>query len=329
VHGVSLRAFRTVLAGLLVVGAVTACGPDLGKANFARTTVAAQPGSGEQAPDGPITDPAVTPAVLRLVDPCGLVDNATLADLGTPAGPRASGIDLGMCFNDVKDAGGKTIKISVQLGSSTIGGADKASGAVGGLPRIEDKADDGSCDVTALTGKAPDLGIRVNTVYTGGDSCRTAGGVLEKVVKRIHENPPKYTVEKGSLIDVDLCTVLDEQVAAEVVPAARKQAGGLHVCSWLGSGPNLLLTFNRGAKTTESADYQPVDLGGGVTGFQKTKKTGPSDCSIRWQHRSTNGDVGENLALSYSYYSADVSKDDPCGKALKLVKNVITKVPKP
>jgi hypothetical protein len=329
VHGVSLRVFRTVLAGLLVLGAVTACGPDLGKANFARTTVAAQPGSGDQTPDGPITDPAVTSAVLRLVDPCGLVDNATLADLGTPSGPRPSGIDLGMCFNDVKDAGGKTIKISVQLGSSTIGGASKASGAVGGLPRIEDEADDGSCDVTALTAKSPDLGIRVNTIYAGGDSCRTAGPILEKVVKRLHENPPKYPVEKGSLVDVDLCTVIDDQVMTEAVLAARKQAAGLHVCSWQGSGPNVLLTFTRGNKTTESADFKPVDLGSGVTGFQKSKKTGPSDCSIRWQHRSINGDVGDNLALSYSYYSADVTKDDPCGKAVKLAKNVLTKVPKP
>lgn len=328
-HGVSLRAFRTVLAGLFVLGAVTACGPDLGKANFARTTVAAQPGSGDQTPDGPITDPAVTVAALQVVDPCGLVDNATLADLGTPAGPRVNSIDLGMCSNEVKDAGGKTIKIAVQLGSSAIGGATKASGAVGGLARIEDKADDGSCDVTALTGKAPDLGIRVNTIYTGGDSCRTAGGVLEKVVKRIHEKPPKYSVEKGSLVNVDLCSVIDGQVLTEAVPAARKQANGLHVCSWLGSGPSVLLTFTRGTKTVESADFKKVDLGGGVTGFQKTKKTGSSDCSIRWQHRSINGDVGDNLALNYTYYSADASKDDPCGKALKLVQNVLTKVPKP
>jgi hypothetical protein len=136
-------------------------------------------------------------------------------------------------------------------------------------------------------------------------------------------------VDKGSLVNVDLCTVIDEQVAAEVVPAARKQASGLHTCSWQGSGPNVLLTYTRGNKTTESADYKPVDLGDGITGFKKTKASGPSDCSIRWQHRSISGDVGDNLALNYSYYSADAGKDDPCGKAVKLAKSVITKVPKP
>jgi hypothetical protein len=327
VHGVSLRAFRNGLAGLIVLGAVTACGPDLGKANFARTTVPAQPGSGEQAPDGPITDPAVTLAALRVVDPCGLVDKVSLADLGTPAEPRANTIDLGMCSNEVKDAGGKTVKIAVELGSSTLGSVDKVSGAVGGLPRIEDKSDDGSCDVTALTSRSPDLGVRVNAVYTGGDACRSAGSVLEVVVKRVHENPPKYEVDKGSLMDVDLCSVIDDQVVTTAVPAARKSASGLHICNWFGSGPTVSVAFTRGTKWTESADYKKIDLGGGVSGFQKTKTTGSSDCTIKWQHRAISGDVGENLSLNYTYYSAEASKDDPCGKSLKLVQNALTKLP--
>jgi hypothetical protein len=66
------------------MGAVTACGPDLGKANFQRTTVSARPGSDGQVSTGPITDPAVSLAALRVVDPCPLVYKTGLVDLAAP-----------------------------------------------------------------------------------------------------------------------------------------------------------------------------------------------------------------------------------------------------
>ena len=58
-------AWPFLFAGLLVL---TACGPDLGKQNFPRTTVTAS----AQSSGGEITDPAVALTALRTIDPCGL-----------------------------------------------------------------------------------------------------------------------------------------------------------------------------------------------------------------------------------------------------------------
>jgi hypothetical protein len=317
------------LSGLTLLGAVAGCGPDLGKANFPRTTVSAEPASGEQAPSGPITDAAVSVDALRVVDPCPLVDKASLADLGTPGAPRPSSIDLGMCSNEVKDAGGKTIKISVQLGNSSILPTTEPTGAVGGLPRIEDKQDTSTCLITALTARSPDLGITVRAGYPGGDPCRPADTVLRKVVGRVRGNPSKYAVDKGTLLNFDPCASVDDQVINEVVPAARKQADSLHGCNWGGSGPNVFISFSRDTPVTEGDGYRKIDLGGGVSGVQKAKTSRSSECTINWQHRPVDAGTSENVSVYYSYILADGSKDDPCGKDLKVVQNVLTKLPKP
>jgi hypothetical protein len=130
-------------------------------------------------------------------------------------------------------------------------------------------------------------------------------------------------------MDVDMCSLIDDQVVTTAVPAARKSAHGLHICTWLGTGPTVSVNFSRGSKWTESADYKKIDLGGGVSGFQKVKTAGASECAIKWQHRAISGDVGENMSLNYSYLLSDGTKDDPCGKSLKLVQNALTKLPKP
>lgn len=323
------RRVLAAMTGLAVLGAVAGCGPDLGKANFPRTTVSAEPGSGDQVPTGAITDPAVSLEALRLVDPCRLVDKASLADLGAPGDTRPSSFDLGMCSNSIKDAGGKNIAISVQLGNSSILSTAGATGAVGGLPRIEDKQDATTCLVTALTSRTPALGITVQASYPGGDPCRPAGTILQNVVKRVHDNPPKYTITQGTLLNVDPCAVVDDSVVGEVVPASKKASTSLHSCNWNGAGPNLAIGFAIDSPPVEGSGYRKVDLGGGVTGVQKSKTTGSSECTINWQHRSIDAETGENVSVYYSYILTDGTKDDPCGKALKITQNVMTKLPKP
>jgi hypothetical protein len=334
VRGVFFSALgnRWVLTGLTVVtvlAAVAGCGPDLGKANFPRTTVSAEPGSGDQVPTGAIIDPAVSLDALRLVDPCQLVDKASLADLGAPGDTRPSSFDLGKCSNSIKDAGGKNIAISVELGNSSILSATAATGAVGGLPRIEDKQDASTCLITAVTSRAPVLGITVQANYPGGDPCRPADTILQNVVKRVHDNPPKYAIAKGTLLNVDPCTAVDDSVADDVVPSARKASTSLHACNWSGTGPNLAISFSIDSPPVEGSGFRKIDLGGGVSGFQKSKTTGSSECTINWQHRSIDAETGENVSVYYSYILTDGAKDDPCGKALKITQNVMTKLPKP
>ena len=86
------------------------------------------------------------------------------------------------------------------------------------------------------------------------------------------------------------------------------------------SGPNLLLDLRRGATPIEGDGYQKVDLGGGVSGFQKINTAGTSQCTVKWQHQPLGNDTGETAIVDYTYYSGDASKDDPFGKAVKLAK---------
>lgn len=94
------------------------------------------------------------------------------------------------------------------------------------------------------------------------------------------------------------------------------------------SGPNLLLDLRRGDTPIEGGGYQKVDLGGGVSGFQKINTAG-TQCTVKWQHRPLGTDTGETAIVDYTYDSGDASKDDPCGKAVKLGKNVLPRLPKP
>ena len=95
------------------------------------------------------------------------------------------------------------------------------------------------------------------------------------------------------------------------------------------SGPNLLLDLRRGATPIEGDGYQKVDLGGGVSGIQKINTAGTSQCTVKWQHRPLGTDTGETAIVDYTYDSGDASKDDACGKAVKLGKNVLPRLPKP
>ncbi|QWF82564.1 DUF3558 domain-containing protein [Amycolatopsis sp. CA-230715] len=323
------RLRRTALLSLTVAAAVTVggCGgQDLGKANFARTTVSAQAGAGsDKAPEGPITDPAVTAAKLRAVDPCKLIAGPTLADLGTPGEPDDFG--LSKCSIEVKDAGGKTIRLTIGLGESISTGPDDKTGVVEGLPRIE-SANGGFCYVSALTQRDPALGVQVQSSYTGGEPCQPAGVALQKVIQKLHGDPPKFEVAPGSALGVDLCTVPDDAVVKELAGADAKAAPiGLHRCTWSKTGgATLTLSFTIAMPQTASDKNPEVDLDG-TKATQEASKTS-SNCKLEWVHRKVDDKKSELVTFAYENYSAQASTDDPCGKAAKGAKSVLKKLPK-
>ncbi|WP_158888315.1 DUF3558 domain-containing protein [Amycolatopsis anabasis] len=321
-------AVRTGLAVLTVLAMTAACGgTDLGRSNYPRTTVTRDSAGAGSAPDGPITDQAVATSALRTVDPCPLLDATTLAELGTPGTQSAFGLDK--CSNEVKDAGGKTIRVSLQLGDSLSGAGKDANGSVEGLPQIERKQDDATCFVTAVTSKEPDLGITAQVSYQGGDPCRPGRVVLQKVIKRLRDKPAQYPQVPGSLLAVDLCTVGDDAVMAEIFGGdVKKSPIGLHNCSWSGRSPSGNLVYRTGSAPTPDGQTKEVDLGGGMKGYSKSRSKTGSQCNITWLHRQTKEGEGEIVSFDYNNYTAEASADDPCGKALKAVKAIVPKLPK-
>ncbi len=321
-----------MLALVAALGAVSACGQNLGKSNFARTTVAAEAGSGSgEVPSGDINDPAVTPAMMRTIDPCPLVGKDVLSSLGTPEDPRPSLTSFGACRAKVTDAGGKQLSVSVDIGASTyVSGTGSVVTAVEGLPQIERKSKDGkSCDVGIMTLRKPERGIGFSVTYDGGDPCATGRAVAAKAVKTLHASPAKYPSTAGTLTAVDPCTAADAAVLAEVVPHGATSLTSFHSCDWTpGSNPRISIGFRYGLPPEERDGTKKVDIDG-VTAFQKPGTSSDAECKIEWQHKPWADDEVEIANVIYKNYDEKKDEAASCAKAVKIAKSVIAKLPKP
>ncbi|WP_370944177.1 DUF3558 domain-containing protein [Amycolatopsis sp. cg5] len=325
-----LPRYRLASLTSIVLGAVllvAGCGAGLGKENFARTTIPAASGDGVST--GEITDKAVSADALRAIDTCKLIDKTALADLGTASEPRMS--DPSDCRNDVKDVGGKKIDISIELGTAILQ-ASNPQGVVAGLPQVLRPGKDGApeCALGAVTSKQLGIGISVNVTYQGGDACKTATALMEKVVKRLRDaNPPKYTVAKGSLLTADPCASVDDAVIKELAPAGNKVVVDLHHCTWSGSGQRLTVEYDSdGMAPSEGKGYVKADIPG-VTAFQKPE-TGSAKCTVKWTQLPLEGDRVELVAVGFQNdHGKDPITDGSCAKAVKAAKTVVPKLPKP
>jgi hypothetical protein len=311
---------------------LTACGQDLGRSNFARTTVPAAAGTG-QVTDGPITDAAVAANVLRTIKPCQFLTKDALGALGlgtVEADPSPSSIAFDRCSNKVKDPGGKEMRLDFEIGSTLLPRADKTAGQAGGLPLRVNKTDESDCTVAAMTALNPDNAL-VLTVAYASDPCRPGQAVMDAVVQKVHNSPEKYSTPPGTLLSADPCAMADTAVVASAVPSAKSAPSGLHSCEWQSNGgdPTVTVEFLPGLPPIVGDGYSKVDLGNGVTGYQKPGTTSASQCQVEWQHRPWQGDDVELAQVDYRSLDGKPDADDPCGKAVTVAKNVVTKLPKP
>ncbi|WP_410616028.1 DUF3558 domain-containing protein [Amycolatopsis sp. lyj-109] len=307
---------------------LTACGPDLGKSNFARTTVPAAAGAGQVA-DGPITDAAVAAGVLRTIQPCQFLTKDALGALGLGTvedDPSPSSIAFDTCSNKVKDPGGKEIRLELEIGSTVVPRTDKTTGVVSGLPLRVDKTGDTDCTVAVMTALNPDMALAVSVGYPG-DPCRPGQTFAAAVVQKLHDSPEKYPTPAGTVLTADPCAMADPAVVTAAVPAAKPAPSGLHSCEWKDRGPTATVRFLPGLPPLVGDGYSKVDLGNGVTGFQKQATGGSARCKVEWQHRPWQGDDVELAQVDYQGYADNDA--DPCGKAVTVAKNVVTKLPKP
>ncbi|MGW7536137.1 hypothetical protein [Amycolatopsis sp. NPDC054798] len=322
-----LKLSALVAAGAVAMSALSACGgPNLGKENFARTTVPAAGDSG--ATSGPITDPAVAPAVLRDVLPCQFVDKTAMSPLGTVQGEaRASSTQFDSCVAKATDPGGKEIRASVDVGGIVTFASDKTTGAVGGLPQVEvpDVGGGSGCVVSALTARNPAFGVSFRIDYTGGDACAAGRKLVATAVEKLHNNPQKYTPGPGTLLAVDPCTVLDTAAVDGVVKGGKPRPSGLHSCDW-GLIPSVRVTMFPGVAPTEGDGWLKADVGTPNQAYSKQGGTG-SSCQVKWQHRQWKEDRVEVVQLEYTNSDAQADKDDPCGKTVGLAKQLAGKLP--
>lgn len=236
---------------------------------------------------------------------------------------------LGQCSADVTDAGGKKIHVSLQLDDIAVSTGD-TSGTVEGLPLRVSGPDGNLCTATALTSRSPGYGISVGVTYEGGDPCGAGQTALRNVVRRLHGSPTKLSRPAGSLLDLDFCTLVDQTTITNVLGRGSDPTPyGMHGCTWDGGAATGYLDFDE--KVLPSADdgETPVDLGGGVTGYQKLDTHSGKECTVEWLHRPTSDGHGEVVSFEYDNFHDDAGNDDACGKALTVVHALLPKLPHP
>jgi hypothetical protein len=314
---------------MIAVVFLSACGQDLDKANFPRTTVTQPAGSG-QSPSDPITDPAVAIAVLRTVAPCPLLDSNTVGSLGQLGAQSDEGLD--QCSIGLTDAGGKALRLTLQLGESLAGGTKNASGLIENLPQLELRQDQNTCSVAAVTSRSPELGVTTEVTYPGGDACGAGRSALRNIIKRLHENPTQLSQPTGSFVAVDPCTIVGDDVIAKALgPENVKTPTGLHNCLWQpkATGPGAKLFLRAVAPPKVDSSSQQVDLGGGVQGVRKMPSPTVAQCLIEWVHRPIAADKAEVVSFLYDNSAAPAAADDSCAKALQVSQAIESKLPKP
>ena len=319
---------RLFVPVVLLALTLSACGgPDLGKQNFPRTTVTQS--SGASVPDGPINDPAVSLDAQRTVDPCAMLQGDTVTDVGTPVEDSLGATGLDRCSIEVTDAGGKDLRLSLQLGETASYMAD-AAGTIDGLALFEQKLDnDPTCFVTVMTSRNPNMGIGFQVTYADGDACAAGTTALRKVVAKMHAGPPQLNRAANSLVPVDPCAVSDDAVTQEVLGReTAKKPVGLHDCSWSGGNATGDLRISETVEPSEGDDGIRVDLGGGITGYQKQENNAGARCTIAWTHLSTGDGEGEIVEFTYENFHDDAAGDDSCGKARRIVGTILPKLPK-
>jgi hypothetical protein len=306
---------------------------DLAKVTYTRTTVpAAAPntgGGGSTASTGtPKTnDPAFASEKLRVIDACKLFDNDLLSSVGTPADNNTD--DFSRCSNFMKDTTGKELNLTLTLGEGLIEDPSKADKNIGGLPGIVSELDDKTaCFVTAVTETSPNRGVKVQVGGKAGNMCDLGAKVLEGVLGKIRNNPPKYDIKPGSLVEVDPCTLPSDSDVSGVMGAAKSEPTSLHWCSWTGGSATLWVWLRSGvdpAKIADPAKTSKVDVGG-ISATQELD-TNSTKCEVAWSHLPIKGNIAEVVSVSYLTSSAKQG-EDLCAKAATIAKALVPKLPK-
>ncbi|WP_285745197.1 hypothetical protein [Lentzea sp. NBRC 105346] len=330
-----IRAVLAIAAALVTL-AGCASGPGLDKhvsnrrtvpANAANTANTVDPTSGQSS--GKPVDPAFAVEKLRLVDPCKLMSKDLLEPFGKPD-TRYSGSAYTRCSNYMKDTSGKDLNFSVEVGYQMSYELSKATKQLAGLKSYEQKLDSGACFISAITQENPPIGVRMQVGYKTGDACEAGRKLLESVIKKLKSNPPKYTVKKGSPIELDPCTVPDQAAIKEGSgEGARMLLYGLHSCGWNTRTVNLTLDFRLTyvPKDNKFDDKQTeVDLGNGVKGYQTLQETAYPTCNLLVLLTKDGNGNGEVVAISVAGSKED--QFDRCAKAQAFAKALLPKLPK-
>lgn len=312
------------------------CGSDAlaKKPPFPRSTIQANAADPSEQPTttgtpstGEPVDPAFAMDKLRLLDPCKLLDETTLKELGKPDDVSPSGFSR--CSNFMRDKDGKDLSITVEVGQTMTSEIKKADKQIAGLRSYEQVLEGSACFVSVITQEDPGLAFTVQVGYKDADGCVPGRKVAESVVKLAKGKSATRTPPKGSVITLDPCELPSDAALAEVTDKSpRRYPYGLHNCSWVGKDAEITLDFRGGFIPKDDkfdTKQTEIDLGG-VKAYQLDSATSFPSCSVKWVQVRGQGHDGEVVEVK-SAGSKDV-EFDRCAKAQAFAKSLLPKLPR-
>jgi hypothetical protein len=314
------RLFGLVCCAVLLVGCSTANVADTPRTDSTRTTVPAAASTASKV------DTAFASAALRAVDPCGLLDQQTLSQLGTSAQPAAQN-DIDTCSADLVDGKGNDLGVSVGIGGDLASGT--STGTIGGLP-VREQSDGTECAERLITRQRPTTGIEVRVNNNSEGNCVFARQLAGLVVNRIRTNAPHRPGGVNSLVLIDPCDTIDDASVENLTAVGtEKSVEGLFKCDWLGGDYDLSVEFildGNPKDDTVDGTPQPVDVG--VPAYAFSSNDVYSSCDVKWQVRTLgkSGD-GEGEVVDVQFGDVLGGGLDPCTQAEAAAKLVATKVP--
>ncbi|GAB0108197.1 hypothetical protein JMUB6875_72060 [Nocardia sp. JMUB6875] len=305
------------VVGLLVVGGVA-----VGWTRSAQTDGHAQPR----------TNPALdlTAAELRLLDVCAVLDKAVAGKLGTRTGdPQAT--PEGGCATTVADAAQRKVHYTFDIPDHAIGvGQLTPTGrTVAWAPILSAGAADNKCDNVVVTQSGDAVALRMSAEETDpaaqpGAACTAAEQALVAVVQQLTEFAPQRQLPPGSVLRLDPCTAVRDNLIREVAGELTDHQRTPHACTTVGrSGWVRVDLVDQSRPDRGEWTYETVRTGeftAYVTGARSA-----NDCYLTYLVRPTEKDNAEQLKLTVSDLS---NSPDACGKAEKLLADAIPRLPK-
>ncbi|HET6740583.1 MAG TPA: protein kinase [Kribbella sp.] len=326
--GVALVAVLGVLIGRAVSDSTE---PSAGPAG---TTSQAAPTGTTSKPSSAVSSPVGDPLT---VDPCALIDEASLSKFGETTLEPAYG-NFDRCDVVVTGKGGQEVDVRAELNlpdtAEPKGDVQKLSGNLRTVSREKSGGDD-CARVLVLSDSTQIEVVAKHTEGSGMDVCAMAEAVTQKAIGVLQAGPiPRRTepLPANSLAQVNACTLLDNK-ALELIPGVDAShpdmSFGNWSCGWESTTSDLSvdLYFDRD-QPLDASDGQPITVGG-RSAFLSNENDGPHTCAVVIVYRKyveSNGlDQEELVAMSVAGSAKPATL---CGLATKLAQAAVPKLPK-
>ncbi|MFF0268896.1 protein kinase [Kribbella sp. NPDC004536] len=297
-----------------------------------------EPSKPSSAPPATTTKPILGDPVGNpmTVDPCALIDEASLAKFGDPTlEPEYGNFDR--CDVVVTGKGDQEVDVRAELNlpgtDSPRGTVQKFTGNLRTVTREKSGGDD--CErILVLSDRTQIQVVAKHTQGSGMDVCAMAEAVTQKAIGVLQAGPiPRRTqpLPANSLAHVDACTLLDKKALAVIpgIDAARPDRSfGNWTCGWEGTANDLTVDLYFDRDQPGGTDGQPITVGS-RSGVVSIENDGPQTCAVVLVFREyvdSNGqDQDELVTMSVAGSAKPATL---CGLATKLTQAAAPKLPK-